>query len=249
MVRRPAGASLLVILPKAARQPQKSSATLALSKSTASVVPPINHGHAHETRPPGAGAAAIHAPVPHPRAAAPERTTEHWAGLHERSQGGPLRALVKTARAACAGTRSHLNPDHYNATQRRIAVARRATSRRPTKSPRRQRSHPQPRHRVSLPNAPSNSAAAATSANPDAAGRVASHPHPTARPPAPPLGTARGRSCRRVDEDTRKKMSPRTTRCRRSGSGASTVPILLGTDAPRYVLAWFFNGPIRKLST
>ena len=138
------------------------------------------------------------------------------ARVKDRTLGGFTRALARWALAsACENRKSSLRRHQgaistqggtCNTTQRRIAVARRATSRRQTKSPRRQRSHPQPRHRVSLPNAPSNSAAAATSANPNAAGRVASHPHPTARPPAPPLGTARGRSCRRVDEDTGKKM-------------------------------------------
>ena len=137
------------------------------------------------------------------------------ARANDRTLGGFTRALARWALAsACENRKSSLRRHQgaistqggtCNTTQRRIAVARRATSRRQTKSPRRQRSHPQPRHRVSLPNAPSNSAAAATSANPDAAGRVASHPHPTARPPAPPLGTARGRSCRRVDEGTGKQ--------------------------------------------
>ena len=45
------------------------------------------------------------------------------------------------------------------------------------------------------------------------------------------------------DEATR-KMSPSADRSHAFGGGPRTVPILLGTDAHRYALAWFFNGSL-----
>ena len=202
----------------ATRQPQESSATLVLSKSTASVAPPINPWACPRDQPP----TRAQPPSTHPshtrelRRHAKDRTpVERWAGLHERSQGGPLASACENRKSSLRRHRGAISTQGgtCDTTQRRQRRRRdETTSRRPTKSPRRQRSHPRARHHVSLPNAPSNSAAAEPPRSADAAGRVASHPHSTVRPPTPPLGTARGRSCRRVDEDPGKKMSPSDTR-------------------------------------
>ena len=42
-------------------------------------------------------------------------------------------------------------------------------------------------------------------------------------------------------------MSPSLTRSDAFEGGPRTVPILLGTDAHRYALAWFFNGSLENL--
>ena len=155
------------------------------------------------------GAAAIHAPAPHPCAAAPgakDRDTEERRACTSARKVGALRALVKTAIAADAGTeRSHPNPRWH--IQRHPA------------QPRRRRDHRdnEPAREIAPPPAkpparpvivcacrtrPRHSAAQQQQQPPRTlnSSRVASHPDTTVGPPAPPLGTTRGRRMGRGHE-------------------------------------------------
>ena len=143
---------------------------------------------------PCAGAAAIHAPAPRPRAAAPaakDRVTKSSGGrvCTSARKVGALRALVKTAIAADAGTKepsqpkvAHSMPPSAAAPYTRSQGQRASSRNRPAAS----EATRAPRHRVRLPNAPSKlsgTAAATASAYPEQ--------QPGRQPPRPHRGTTR----------------------------------------------------------